>query len=139
MSRVPHFLDSRLTDGGEIQPYAPTPSTPRRILCAHFCHEAGRMRSPEESNDLISIRTHDLPACSIVLQPTTLTYLLRGLSPQANYTDRTTARHLSAKLAPTTLPRGNWRGIVFFSSTPLHVTVLFNFQYIELAREWWYI
>jgi hypothetical protein len=33
---------------------------------------AGRIRSIEKSNDLIRIRSRDLPACSIVLQPTTL-------------------------------------------------------------------
>jgi hypothetical protein len=37
-SRLPHFLDNRLTDGGEVvslmcwQPY-----TPRKILGTHFC------------------------------------------------------------------------------------------------------
>jgi hypothetical protein len=33
---------------------------------------AGRIRSTEKSNDLIGNRTRDLPACSIVPQPTTL-------------------------------------------------------------------
>jgi hypothetical protein len=33
---------------------------------------AGRIRSIEKSNDLIGIRTHDLPACSVVPQLTTL-------------------------------------------------------------------
>jgi hypothetical protein len=33
---------------------------------------AGRTTSTERSNDIIRNRTHDLPACSIVLQPTTL-------------------------------------------------------------------
>jgi hypothetical protein len=33
---------------------------------------AGRIRSIEKSNDLIGIRTHDLPSCSIVPRPTTL-------------------------------------------------------------------
>jgi hypothetical protein len=32
---------------------------------------AGRIRSIEKSNDLIGIRTRDLPACSVVPQPTT--------------------------------------------------------------------
>jgi hypothetical protein len=32
----------------------------------------GKVRSIETSNDLIGIRTRDLPACSIVPQPTTL-------------------------------------------------------------------
>jgi hypothetical protein len=34
---------------------------------------AGRIRSIEKSNDLIGNRTRDLPACSIVPQPTKLT------------------------------------------------------------------
>jgi hypothetical protein len=33
---------------------------------------AGRIRSIENSNDLIESRTRDLPTCSIVPQPTTL-------------------------------------------------------------------
>jgi hypothetical protein len=33
---------------------------------------AGRIRSLENSNDLIRNRTHELPACSIVPQPTML-------------------------------------------------------------------
>jgi hypothetical protein len=33
---------------------------------------AARIRSIEKSNDLIGIRIRDLPACSIVPQPTTL-------------------------------------------------------------------
>jgi hypothetical protein len=53
---------------------------PRRIPGTHFCQRlcppqghsaAGRIRSIEESNDLIGNRTRDLPACSIVPQPTT--------------------------------------------------------------------
>jgi hypothetical protein len=33
---------------------------------------AGRVRSIEKSNDFIGIQTCDLPACSIVAQPTIL-------------------------------------------------------------------
>jgi hypothetical protein len=33
---------------------------------------AAKIRSVEKSSDLIGIRTRDLPACSIVPQPTTL-------------------------------------------------------------------
>jgi hypothetical protein len=33
---------------------------------------AGRIRSIEKSSDFIGTRTRDLPACSIVPQPTTL-------------------------------------------------------------------
>jgi hypothetical protein len=35
---------------------------------------AGRIRSTKKSNDLIGIRTRDLPACSTVPQPTTLLF-----------------------------------------------------------------
>jgi hypothetical protein len=57
------------------------PFTPRKIPGTHFCYRlrrpqghsaAGRIRSTEKSNNLIAIRTRDLPACSIVPQPTTL-------------------------------------------------------------------
>jgi hypothetical protein len=56
------------------------PSPPRKIPGTHFCqrlsrhqgHSAsGRIKSIEKSND-IGNRPHDLPACSIVSQPTTL-------------------------------------------------------------------
>jgi hypothetical protein len=81
-SRLPHFLDNRHTDGGEfviltLQP----PFTPRKIPGTHLCYRlsrphghsaAGRIRSIEKSNYLIQNPTRDLPACSIVSQPTTL-------------------------------------------------------------------
>jgi hypothetical protein len=64
------------------QPYAPAALyTPRKIPGTHFCwrlsrpqghNSAGRLRSTEKSNDIIGNRTRDLPACSIVPQPTTL-------------------------------------------------------------------
>jgi hypothetical protein len=80
MSRLPHFLDSRLTDGGEDASFT------RRLLPGRFLilisvkrlsrpqgHSAvGRIRSIDKSSDLIGNRTRDLPACSIVPQPTTL-------------------------------------------------------------------
>jgi hypothetical protein len=49
--------------------------SPRKIPVTHFCWRfsrlqgrsaGGRIRSIEKSNDLIEIRTRDLPACSIV-------------------------------------------------------------------------
>jgi hypothetical protein len=81
-SRLPHFLDNRLTDGGEIvslmrQP----PFTPRAIPSTPFCYglsrtqghsAAGKIGSIEKFNYLIRIRSSDLPACSTVLQPTSL-------------------------------------------------------------------
>jgi hypothetical protein len=57
------------------------PLPPRNLPGTHFCQrpsrpqghsKAGRVRLIEKSNDLIGIRTRYLPACSIVLQPTTL-------------------------------------------------------------------
>jgi hypothetical protein len=57
------------------------PLPPRKIPGTHFCYKlsrpqghsaAGRIRSTENSNDFIWNRTRDLPACSIVSQPTTL-------------------------------------------------------------------
>jgi hypothetical protein len=58
------------------------PFIPRKIPDNHFCYRlsrpkghsaAGRIRLIEKkSNDLIGIRTRDLPPCSIVPQPTTL-------------------------------------------------------------------
>jgi hypothetical protein len=62
------------------------PFNPRNIPGTHFCsrlsrpqghNEAGRIRSIETANNLIGNRTRDLPACSIVPQPTTL--------PRAHY------------------------------------------------------
>jgi hypothetical protein len=81
-SRLSHFLDNRLTDGGEVVSLTRVPPfTPRKIPGTHFCYRlrrpqghsaAGRIRSIEKSNDFIRNRTRDLPACGIVPQPTTL-------------------------------------------------------------------
>jgi hypothetical protein len=57
------------------------PFAPRKIPGAYFCYRlsrrqghiaVGRIRAIEKSNDLIGNRTRDLPAFSIVPQPTTL-------------------------------------------------------------------
>jgi hypothetical protein len=80
-SRLPHFLDNRLTDGGEVSLTHLPPFTPGRFLVlisirgwvepqGHIA--AGRIRSIEKSNELIGNRTRDHPACSIVPQVTTL-------------------------------------------------------------------
>jgi hypothetical protein len=62
------------------------PFTPRNIPGAYFCRRlsrlkcrngAGRIRSVEKSNDLMGTRNHDLSACSITLQPTTLPHAPR--------------------------------------------------------------
>jgi hypothetical protein len=36
-SRLPHFLDNRLTDGGEVSLTRLPPFTPRKIPGTHFC------------------------------------------------------------------------------------------------------
>jgi hypothetical protein len=80
-SRLPRFLDNRLTDGGEfVSLMHQLPFTPRKIHDTHFClrlsrpqghSAAGSIRSIEKIH-LIGTRTRDLMACNIVPQPTTL-------------------------------------------------------------------
>jgi hypothetical protein len=72
-SRLPHFLDNRLTGGGKvISLKRQQPFTPNKIPGTHFCWRlcrpqgysaAGRIRSIQTSNDQIGNRTRDLPAC----------------------------------------------------------------------------
>jgi hypothetical protein len=65
------FLASALA-GGEWSASRPYPFTPgERVPSTHWIG-AGRIRSVEKSSDLIVNRTHHLPACSTVPQPTTL-------------------------------------------------------------------
>jgi hypothetical protein len=81
-SRLSHFLDNRLTVGGEVVNLTRRPVfTPRKIPGTHFCQRlsrpqaliaAGRIRSIEKSSDFICIWTRGIPACIIVLQTTTL-------------------------------------------------------------------
>jgi hypothetical protein len=81
-SRIPHFLDNLLTDGGDVVNLMHRPPfTSRKIPGTHFCQRlsrpqghtaAGRIRSTERSSDLIGNRNRDLPACSIVPQPSML-------------------------------------------------------------------
>jgi hypothetical protein len=80
-SRFPHFLDNRVTDGGQVVSLTRRPPfSPRKFLGTHFCQRmsqpqghiaAGRIRSIEKFNN-IGIRTLDLPGCSIMPQPSTL-------------------------------------------------------------------
>jgi hypothetical protein len=70
-SRFPHFLENRLTDGGEVVGLnLRPPVTPRKIPGTHFCWRlsrpqghsvAGRIRSIEKCNELIGSRTRSLP------------------------------------------------------------------------------
>jgi hypothetical protein len=76
MSRLPHFLDNRLSDGGEVVSLTRRPLvTARKISGTHFCwrpYAAGRIRSIEKSKHLVGNRNRDFPARGIVPQPTTL-------------------------------------------------------------------
>jgi hypothetical protein len=73
----------------------------------HLVHSEGQ--APQYMGTFLRSRDHIPPSgrnnnslitrCCVAGR---LTYLLRGLSPQANYTDR----HLSAKLVPTFADRG---------------------------------
>jgi hypothetical protein len=86
-SRLPHFLESRLTDSRADVSLTLLPLfTPRKIPGTHFCQRlsrpqghsaAGRIRSIEKSSDLIENRNRDLPACSIMPQPTTLPHVMK--------------------------------------------------------------
>jgi hypothetical protein len=60
-SRLPHFLDNRLRDDGEVSLTRRQPFTPRKIPGTDFCQRlsrpqghsaAGRVRSIEKSNAL---------------------------------------------------------------------------------------
>jgi hypothetical protein len=78
---APTFSRLRLMDGGEVSLKRRPHFAPRKFPCIHFCYRlswpqgrsaGGRIRSIEKSSDLIGNRINDLPACSVVPQPTTL-------------------------------------------------------------------
>jgi hypothetical protein len=89
MSRLPHFLDSQLIDGGKVVSLMQWPSiAPRKIPGTYFCqrmslpqgHSAAvRIRSTEKSSDLIRNQTRNLPACSVVSQSTIVPHALHPL------------------------------------------------------------
>jgi hypothetical protein len=88
-SRLPHFLDNRLTDGGVSLMRWP-PFTPRKIPGTHFCQrlsrphghsEAESTRSIEKCNDFTGNRTRDLPPCSVVLPSDGTVSQLNHLTP----------------------------------------------------------
>jgi hypothetical protein len=64
--RIPQYLDNRLTDGGKVVSLTRRPPfTPQKGSWYSFLLEA-----EDEKFHLIGTRTRDLPACSIVPQPT---------------------------------------------------------------------
>jgi hypothetical protein len=74
-SRVPYFLDNRLTDGAPAALYTQEDSWYSFLLEAESTPShsaAGMIRSIEKSSDLIGNQTRDLQACNIVPQPSTL-------------------------------------------------------------------
>jgi hypothetical protein len=81
-SRLPHFLDNRITDGGEaVSLTAGCPLPPGRFLVLISARGwvdprtivwLEGLRKLKKSNDHNGNRTRDLPACSIVPQPPTL-------------------------------------------------------------------
>jgi hypothetical protein len=78
---LPHFLENRLTDGGEdVGLMRQSPFTTQEDSWYSFQRLSrpqghisdGRIGSIEIYSDLIGNRNCDLPACSMVPQPTTL-------------------------------------------------------------------
>jgi hypothetical protein len=83
MSRLPHFLDNRLTDGGEVVSLMRrTLFTPQKDSRYSFLLEAEStpraivrlegLGQLKKFSDLIGNRSRDLPACSVLPQPSTL-------------------------------------------------------------------
>jgi hypothetical protein len=77
-SRLPYFLDNRLTDGGEVvsltrRPPGKIPGTDfyYRLSRPEGHNAVGRIRSIKKCNDLIGNRTGDLQLIALP-QPTTL-------------------------------------------------------------------
>jgi hypothetical protein len=72
MSRLPHLIDNRQTDGGKVVSLTRRPLLPPgKLLVLVRLEGIGKLKK-KKANDLIGNRTPDLPACSIVPQPATL-------------------------------------------------------------------
>jgi hypothetical protein len=84
MSRLPHYLDNRLIDGGKVvsltrrPPFTPQEDSWYSFLLRDWVIPRARVQleglSQLKENHLIGTRTCDLLACSIVPQPTMLPY-----------------------------------------------------------------
>jgi hypothetical protein len=77
MSKIPHFLDSRITDGGEVVSLTRRPRFIPNKNFLELISVRGWVRLEglgklNTFNDLIGNRTRHLPACSTVSQVTTL-------------------------------------------------------------------
>jgi hypothetical protein len=72
-SRIPHFLDNRLTDSGKNPSLKRRPPfTPQEDSWYSFLLEAeSTLRRLKKSSDLIGYRTRNFPACRIVTKPIT--------------------------------------------------------------------
>jgi hypothetical protein len=88
-SRLSHFLDSRLTGGGDVVSLTRRPHfTPQEDFWYSFLLQVEStpraIAPPEELRQLknpdIGNRIRDLPACSIVPQPTTLPLIVLFLT-----------------------------------------------------------
>jgi hypothetical protein len=87
MLRIPHFLDNRVTDDGEVVSLTRRPRfTPRKMFWYSFLLESEYTRGSqcgwkdyviEKIYEHHGIRTLDFPACSTAYKPTTLHTSLR--------------------------------------------------------------
>jgi hypothetical protein len=76
MSRLPHFLDSWLEDGGEVVSFTRRPHfAPWKIPGTHFGWRLSRSQGIVRLEGLGN-PTRDLPACSVVPQPAALPRLI---------------------------------------------------------------
>jgi hypothetical protein len=81
MSRIPHLLDKRLTDGGEVFSLKLHRTLPQKYLLVLISVRESKSQvlvrleglgKLKTFNDLIETRTRDLPSCSTVPQQSTL-------------------------------------------------------------------